>query len=237
VKIFETPKWLYLVTELATGGELFDSIVARGFYSEKDAARVTAQMASACRYLHSKGIVHRDLKPENLLLSDKTNTAIVKLADFGLSKITDASAVMQTACGTPGYVAPEILLGEGYNQEVDEWSIGVILYILLVGFPPFWGDNNQVLFEKIMAGKYSFPSPYWDKISNDAKDLVKHLLVVDPKQRYTTQQILDHPWVKGLTASDQHLNETITALKKTNSEALKEMMLVSGSVARMALNI
>jgi len=235
-EIYETDKHLYLVMELAMGGELFDAIVARGSYSEKDAADITRQIADAVKYLHTKGIVHRDLKPENLLLADKNGKAHIKIADFGLSKIMESQAVLQTACGTPGYVAPEILLGEGYNEEVDVWSIGVILYILLVGFPPFWGDTNQKLFEKIMDGNYSFPSPYWDKISPSAKDLIKHLLVVDPTKRFTPTQILEHQWIQGLTASDAHLGETLSELKRTTSQLSKEPVLVSSSVARMAAN-
>jgi calcium/calmodulin-dependent protein kinase I len=162
-RIFETDTTLYLVMELAHGGELFEEIVKRGKYSERDAASIIKQVASAIHYLHTKGIVHRDLKPENLLLSkpQKANddsVPVVKIADFGLSKIMDAQGVMKTACGTPAYVAPEILLGEGYDQKVDVWSLGVIAYILLCGFPPFYSrtGNNAELFERIMGGEYRF---------------------------------------------------------------------------------
>lgn len=234
--IYETPEYLYLVMEVATGGELFDAIVKRGKYSERDAARIVRQIAEACRYLHSKGIVHRDLKPENLLLSDDSENAVVKIADFGLSKIMDAQAVLQTACGTPGYVAPEVLMGHGYHQEVDVWSIGVITYILLVGYPPFYAENNAKLFDKIMAGQYAFTSPYWDKISAEAKDLIRHLLVVDPKKRFTSLQVLQHPWIKENVQSTDNLFATLESLKKTNSEASKAKVLSAASVARMALN-
>jgi len=235
VEIYETPRYLNLVMELATGGELFDSIVSRGKYSEKDAASILQQVASACAYLHSIGIVHRDLKPENLLLESKGPDAKVKIADFGLSKIMEAQSVLQTACGTPGYVAPEVLIGEGYNQEVDVWSIGVIMYILLCGFPPFYAENNSKLFEKIMAGTYSFPSPYWDKVSASAKDLVKCMLVVDPKNRYTSAQVMEHPWIKGLVRSEESLADAQTNLKKTKSEESKVTLLTAAPVARMAL--
>jgi len=235
-EIYETSDFLYLVMELATGGELFDSIVSRGKYSEKDAARIVKQVTAACAYLHALGIVHRDLKPENLLLASNVVDAQIKIADFGLSKMMDASAVLQTACGTPGYVAPEVLTGEGYHQEVDIWSIGVIMYILLCGFPPFYADNNAKLFEKIMNGTYSFPSPYWDKVSQSAKDLIKHMLVVNPKSRYTTKQILEHPWILGQTASDADLKPALEQLKKHRSEESKVTVMTATSVARMALN-
>jgi len=235
VEIYETPRYLNLVMELATGGELFDSIVSRGKYSEKDAARIVQQVASACSYLHSIGIVHRDLKPENLLLENKSPDSRVKIADFGLSKMMEAQSVLQTACGTPGYVAPEVLIGEGYNQEVDVWSIGVIMYILLCGFPPFYAENNSKLFEKIMSGSYSFPSPYWDKISSSAKDLIRCMLVVDPKKRFTSIQVSEHPWIRGLVGSDESLAEAQTNLKKTKSEESKVTLLIAAPVARMAL--
>jgi len=235
VEIYETPRYLNLVMELATGGELFDSIVSRGKYSEKDAARIVQQVASAVSYLHSIGIVHRDLKPENLLLENKTPEARVKLADFGLSKMMEAQSVLQTACGTPGYVAPEVLIGEGYNQEVDVWSIGVIMYILLCGFPPFYAENNSKLFEKIMSGSYSFPSPYWDKVSSSSKDLIRCMLVVDPKKRFTSAQVLEHPWIRGLVGSDEPLSDAQTNLKKTKSEESKVTLLTAVPVARMAL--
>lgn len=233
-EIYETEKYLYLVMELATGGELFDSIVKRGKYSESDAALLVHQVVSAINYLHSKGIVHRDLKPENLLLATKDVNSPIKIADFGLSKIMEASAVLITACGTPGYVAPEVLKGEGYQQEVDVWSIGVIMYILLCGFPPFWGENNSKLFEKIMVGNFSFPSPYWDKVSPSAKDLIRRMLVVDPKQRLSSKEILVHPWILGHTTGLEDLTGALEELKKTNSQD-KVMMLATASTARMAL--
>jgi len=235
VEIYETPRHLQLVMELAIGGELFDSIVSRGKYTEKDAARVVAQVASACAYLHAIGIVHRDLKPENLLLETKGSESRIKMADFGLSKMMEATTVLQTACGTPGYVAPEVLLGEGYNQEVDVWSIGVITYILLCGFPPFYADSNAKLFEKIMAGSFSFPSPYWDKVSSEAKDLIRKMLVVDPSRRLTSKQVMEHPWIQGLVANDESLMDALPNLKKHISGESKVTLLTAAPVARMAM--
>eukprot|EP01120_Amphizonella_sp_Union-15-10_P014563 TRINITY_DN709_c0_g1_i1.p1 TRINITY_DN709_c0_g1~~TRINITY_DN709_c0_g1_i1.p1 ORF type:complete len:384 (+),score=83.20 TRINITY_DN709_c0_g1_i1:103-1254(+) len=199
--LFDSSKTLFLVLELVTGGELFDSIVAREQYSEEDAVRVMKELLSAIEYLHSMGIVHRDLKPENLLLSDNSPNSPIKLADFGLSKIYSPEMMqkMSTACGTPGYVAPEILdpsmTGSGgYDKEVDMWSAGVVMYILLCGYPPFYNEVEQQLFEIILSGKYEFHSPYWDNISDTAKDLIKHLLVVDPKKRFTANEALQHDW-------------------------------------------
>jgi len=198
-RVIDTPEILYLVMEILTGGELFDRIIARGHYSEADARTLTITMLKAVNYLHSIGIAHRDLKPENILLKDTSEDAEIKITDFGLSKIfaDDAAGevVMKTACGTPGYVAPEVLQHEAYNSQVDLWTIGVIVYILLCGFPPFYGDNDNQMFRKIKAGQYKFLAPYWDPISAEAKDFVKKLLVVDWKQRMDCEAALKHPWI------------------------------------------
>jgi len=196
-EIIDTKNCLFIVTELVTGGELFDKIVELGSYSEKDAALLVSKIVSAIAYLHSLGIVHRDLKPENLLLRDETTVSEVKLADFGLSKIVSQQLIMQTACGTPGYVAPEILQARGYDKEVDMWSIGVITYILLCGFPPFYNEKLQLLFEQIMRADYDFPADYWSEISDNAKDFIRKLLVVEPSKRMNSEQALQHPWLTG----------------------------------------
>jgi len=199
-EIMEDDDTLYIITELVTGGELFDKIVELGAYTEADAAELVAKMVSAIDYLHSMNIVHRDLKPENLLLKDINNIAEVKLADFGLSKIVSDGVqkqMMQTACGTPGYVAPEVLTADGYDKEVDLWSIGVITYILLCGFPPFYNEHLPILFESIMKAEYDYPEDYWDEISDTAKNFIDRLLVVEPDKRMTTKQALEHPWLSG----------------------------------------
>lgn len=207
-------------TRRLTGGELFDRIVDVGHFSEADAAEMTTKLISAIKYMHDHGVVHRDLKPENMLMTDTTKDARVKITDFGLSKITDGhSALMKTPCGTPGYIgawrhalhgpspgspgpaepaaaAPEVLHMKGYGKEVDMWSIGVIVYILLCGFPPFYAENDSLLFQQIKAGKYEFLRPYWDPVSDEAKDFVAKLLVVDPKRRMTAEQALHHPWLR-----------------------------------------
>ena len=196
VEIFDEPKKMNLVMELVTGGELFDKIVALGNYTEKDAAKVMKTLCEALDYLHERQIVHRDLKPENILLLDKSPDAPIKVADFGLARVISQKDLMKTACGTPGYVAPEVLQNKGYSSgAVDLWSAGVILYILLCGFPPFYEEELPALFDQILKARYDFPSPWWDTISDGAKDLVRKLLTVDPKKRYTAKQVLGHPYV------------------------------------------
>eukprot|EP01123_Difflugia_compressa_P013375 TRINITY_DN615_c0_g1_i1.p1 TRINITY_DN615_c0_g1~~TRINITY_DN615_c0_g1_i1.p1 ORF type:complete len:472 (+),score=95.17 TRINITY_DN615_c0_g1_i1:51-1466(+) len=193
-EVFDEKDTIYLVMEFVQGGELFDQIVSRGTYSEFDAAKIIRQILEAVEYLHSIGIAHRDLKPENLLCSgDENNT--IKVTDFGLSK-DFGSASLRTSCGTPDYVAPEVLRGQPYDNSVDIWSIGVITYILLCGFPPFYGNTDQQIFEKILKVDYDFPSPDWDAISGEAKDFIKKILVQDPTKRPTALQALEMDWIK-----------------------------------------
>jgi len=204
-EVFDTPDTLYLVMELITGGELFDKITEIGAYSEKTAAELVINIVSAVQYLHDRGIAHRDLKPTNLLLKNEEDLTNVKIADFGLSKIMGDNTMMQTACGTPIYVAPEVLSGEAYEKEVDMWSIGVITYILLCGFPPFFDDGSNMgkLFEQIMCGEFDYPEEYWDDISDEAKDFIDNLLMVDTELRFTADQALEHPWLQGAAPDKQ----------------------------------
>jgi len=219
-EIFDSSDKLYIVLELVTGGELFDRIVSKGSYSEKEASELMKQVLDALSYLHAKGIVHRDLKPENLLYASPAPDAPIKLADFGLAKIVSSggqSSVMHTTCGTPGYVAPEVLKNDGYDKQVDAWSMGVILYILLCGFPPFHDDNQALLFEQIKNGKYDFPDPWWSNISDQAKDLVKKMMTVDPKARYSIDDCLKHPWISGDAASDAPIQGLAESMRKWNA--------------------
>jgi len=197
--MFENKKKVFMVLELLSGGELFDRIVAKLSYSEKEASDLIRSIADAIKYLHSIGVVHRDLKPENLIYESE-QTEMIKITDFGLAKFAK-NVKMETACGTPGYVAPEVLKGDAYGPPVDLWSLGVILFILLCGFPPFFHDCTTALYRQIRKGQYEFSDPYWTDISAEAKDLVSKLLTVDPKLRYTPQQVLDHPWISGGKAS------------------------------------
>jgi len=225
LEVFDNDDYFYMVLEYVTGGELFDQIVRRGRYSEKDAANVIKEITEAVKYLHEEhGIAHRDLKPENLLCATDADDAPVKIADFGLSKIVSDSDILATACGTPGYVAPEVLLPKdehGYTTEVDLWSIGVISYILLCGFPPFYDEEMPRLFKQIINADFSFPSPYWDDVSDGAKDLINRLLVKSPAERYTCQDVLDHAWIKE-NAPDTQLEHVSAQFGEWNAKrALK----------------
>lgn len=216
VKLYEsyvTQDKIYMVQDLLGGGELFDRIIEQTFFSEKEAAKVVGQIASALEYLHDLDIVHRDLKPENLLLTDKTDNYTVKIIDFGLAK--KSKDMMSMPCGTPGYVAPEILKRRKYHKEVDIWSLGVITYILLCGFPPFHDDGNnlKMLYKQIRAGKYSFPDKYWKNISPEAKTLITNMLKVKPRLRYTASKVLHDKWLKNQNTtqiSTKHLTQTVT---------------------------
>jgi len=218
-----------------TGGELFDRIVSKGSYSEADASSVIATLCGALDYLHAKKIVHRDLKPENILYGSTAENADIKVADFGLARIVSGKDMMKTACGTPGYVAPEILKNKGYDSgAVDLWSVGVILYILLCGFPPFYEEELPALFEQILHARYDFPSPWWDNISEDAKKLVQALLTIDPKQRATAEDVLQKKWITG-NAPDNDLSSTKQALKKYNaSRKMKKAAAALMAQNRMA---
>uniref|UniRef100_H0WWM2 Calcium/calmodulin dependent protein kinase IV n=2 Tax=Otolemur garnettii TaxID=30611 RepID=H0WWM2_OTOGA len=217
-EIFETPTEISLVLELVTGGELFDRIVEKGYYSERDAADAVKQILEAVAYLHENGIVHRDLKPENLLYATPAPDAPLKIADFGLSKIVEHQVLMKTVCGTPGYCAPEILRGCAYGPEVDMWSVGIITYILLCGFEPFYDERgDQFMFRRILNCEYYFISPWWDEVSLNAKDLVRKLIVLDPKKRLTTFQALQHPWVTGKAANFVHMDTAQKKLQEFNA--------------------
>lgn len=197
IDMFESPKKVYMVLELLTGGELFDRIVKKGNFTEREASEVMKTLTGAIQYLHGKKIVHRDLKPENLLYSSPSDDAQIKVTDFGLAKATSKDKVikMHTACGTPGYVAPEVLRSRPYGPAVDMWSLGVILYILLCGFPPFYHQDTTELYKLIKTGKYEFPNPWWQNISDGAKDLVTKLLTLEPAKRATPDDVLKHPWI------------------------------------------
>ena len=232
-EIFDETKKMNLIMELVTGGELFDRIVAKGNYTEKDAATVIHTLCDALKYLHAKNIVHRDLKPENILLESPAEDAPIKVADFGLARMMKKGDVMKTACGTPGYVAPEVLQNKGYDSgAVDMWSTGVILYILLCGFPPFYEEELPALFDQILKGRYDFPSPWWDNISKEAKDLVRAMLTVDPKKRITAEAAMTHPWIG--KASDNKLG--VDNLKKYQaSRKLKKATKKLIAMQRMKL--
>lgn len=234
IEMFEDKNYLYLVMDLVTGGELFDRIVDRGSYTEKDASDCVREILVAVGYLHGIGIVHRDLKPENLLYQDETETSKLMISDFGLSKMEGTDS-MATACGTPGYVAPEVLKGVNYGKEVDCWSIGVIAYILLCGYPPFYDENDATLFAQIMRGEYEFDSPYWDEISESAKDFVKKLMTVDPEKRFTCPDGLKHPWIAGKDQETKDIHANVSEMmRKTLLKAKwKNAITATTAVNRM----
>ncbi|XP_051953523.1 calcium/calmodulin-dependent protein kinase type II subunit beta-like isoform X25 [Xyrauchen texanus] len=236
----------YLLFDLVTGGELFEDIVAREYYSEADASHCIQQILEAVLHCHQMGVVHRDLKPENLLLASKCKNAAVKLADFGLAiEVQGEQQAWFGFAGTPGYLSPEVLRKEAYGKPVDIWACGVILYILLVGYPPFWDEDQHKLYQQIKAGAYDFPSPEWDTVTPEAKNLINQMLTINPAKRITAQEALKHPWVcqRSTVASMMHRQETVECLKKFNARrklkgAILTTMLVSRnfSAAKSLLN-
>ncbi|XP_044594443.1 calcium/calmodulin-dependent protein kinase type II alpha chain isoform X26 [Cotesia glomerata] len=210
----------YLVFDLVTGGELFEDIVAREFYSEADASHCIQQILESVHHCHHNGIVHRDLKPENLLLASKAKGAAVKLADFGLAiELQGDAQAWYGFAGTPGYLSPEVLKKEPYGKPVDIWACGVILYILLVGYPPFWDEDQHRLYGQIKAGAYDYPSPEWDTVTPEARNLINQMLTVNPSRRITASDALRHPWIcqRERVASVVHRQETVDCLKKFNA--------------------
>jgi len=247
--LFDFSNKLYIVMELATGGELFDRIIAKAHYSETEAAGCFTQLMSAIEYLHSIGIAHRDIKPENVLYHTPAEDSPIKLSDFGLAKALegDANHAMMSMCGTPEYLAPEVIQRKGYGMECDVWSAGVILYIMLCGEPPFdQGAPMPLLFKTIVNQQYSFPNRLWSNISQDAKDVIKKMMVADVSKRLTPRGVLNHPWFKRyqtadlptvqIPAAQQRLKDwkaasrrlkgafsTFAALIRMSSEALSEI--------------
>ncbi|XP_055054725.2 calcium/calmodulin-dependent protein kinase (CaM kinase) II beta 1 isoform X7 [Misgurnus anguillicaudatus] len=226
----------YLLFDLVTGGELFEDIVAREYYSEADASHCIQQILEAVLHCHQMGVVHRDLKPENLLLASKCKNAAVKLADFGLAiEVQGDQQAWFGFAGTPGYLSPEVLRKEAYGKPVDIWACGVILYILLVGYPPFWDEDQHKLYQQIKAGAYDFPSPEWDTVTPEAKNLINQMLTINPTKRITAQEALKHPWVcqRSTVASMMHRQETVECLKKFNARRkLKGAILTTMLVSR-----
>uniref|UniRef100_G3Q423 non-specific serine/threonine protein kinase n=1 Tax=Gasterosteus aculeatus aculeatus TaxID=481459 RepID=G3Q423_GASAC len=196
IEVDETPSQLFLVMELVKGGDLFDAITSSTKYSERDSSAMVFNLSGAVKYLHRMNIVHRDIKPENLLVCEyRDGTKSLKLGDFGLATVVEGP--LYTVCGTPTYVAPEIIAETGYGLKVDIWAAGVITYILLCGFPPFRSENNvqEELFDQILRGKLEFPSPDWDTISLPAKMLISQMVQVNVDARFTAEEVLSHPWL------------------------------------------
>ncbi|KFZ11649.1 hypothetical protein V502_07467, partial [Pseudogymnoascus sp. VKM F-4520 (FW-2644)] len=217
VDYFETQNNLYLVTDLALGGELFDRICRKGNYYESDAASLILATLSAVAYLHAHGIVHRDLKPENLLFRTPEDNADLLIADFGLSRIMDDEHfhVLTTTCGTPGYMAPEIFKKAGHGKPVDVWAIGVITYFLLCGYTPFDRDSNLEEMQAILIADYRFEPPaFWRGVSDSAKDFVSRCLTVDPSARPTAQEALAHPFLAARPEEQGEQSDLLPTVRK-----------------------
>lgn len=228
---------VYLITELLTGGELLDTVLERGNYTEADARSCFQQIVKGLAYLHSKGIVHRDLKLENLMLASEDAITNVKIVDFGLAKsLTKGVRKMGTVCGTPQYVAPEIIFEAetkcGYKESVDMWSAGVILFILLTGYPPFHDDNESLMFEQIRTGSFAFEDPVWETISLSARNLVGKLLTVDPGARLTAEECLQHEWFS-ICPSEVPLSTTTANLKRNYQRQFRRAVNVVLTVNKM----
>ncbi|PNY11238.1 calcium-dependent protein kinase 9-like protein [Trifolium pratense] len=211
---YEGKNSVNVVMELCAGGELFDRIIAKGKYSERAAASICRQIVNVVHICHFMGVMHRDLKPENFLLSSKDDNATIKATDFGLSVFIEEGKVLRDVVGSAYYVAPEVLRRK-YGKEIDIWSAGVILYILLCGVPPFWAETEKGIFDAILVGHIDFESRPWPSISNSAKDLITKMLTQDPKKRITASQVLEHPWLKeGGNASDKPIDSAVLSRMK-----------------------
>jgi len=220
--LFDGPSKLYIVLELVPGGELFDQIVNKGSFGEQDAKNLIQQLLQGVDYMHKNGVVHRDLKPENLLCVDETK---IKIADFGMSKDVQMGA-LQTTVGTPSYIAPEVLTGGIYDSECDIWSVGVLSYVLLCGYTPFYGENQKQLFDRILKADVEFFSPEWDEVSQEARDFVKNLLQREPTKRPTAEEALQHPWFQAETEMRKFSNTTrnLSIMKSQQLKIPDELM-------------
>ena len=225
--VFWKPKHCMMVLKLCSGGELFDSIVKKAYYSEDEARSVVRDVVSALAYCHALQIVHRDIKPENLLLSHAFGhpECCVQLADFGLAAQYESEPAALTApCGTASYVAPEVLEKRPYGEKVDVWGLGVIMYILLCGFPPFFAENDQVMFQQIRACSFDYPDEYWEDVSDSACDLIDALLVHDTSSRLSAAQVAASEWV----------TKPIAVLSPAEAEAAQNVVVLSKAKANLA---
>uniref|UniRef100_A0A3Q1JGZ6 Protein kinase domain-containing protein n=1 Tax=Anabas testudineus TaxID=64144 RepID=A0A3Q1JGZ6_ANATE len=205
IEVFQLPQRVYMVLELATGGELLDRVISRGHFTERDATQALRMVLAGVGYLHSLGISHRDLKPENLLYYHPGADSRLLVTDFGLATFC-RTWCLRTTCGTPEYLAPEVILRRTYSCAVDMWAVGVIAYIVLSGSMPFEDDSRTRLYRSIIRGKYSFNGDPWSSVSNLAKDFIQHLLAQDPATRLTADQAIHHPWVVTMAASSSMRN-------------------------------
>jgi len=215
-EFFEDEKRYYLVTEICKGGELFDEILQRGKFSERDGAVLMKQVLSCINYCHQNNIVHRDLKPENILLEQNKEFDQIKIIDFGTSLVYDPNKQLDEKLGTPYYIAPEVL-NKNYGSKCDIWSCGVICYILLSGMPPFNGQSDQEIMKKVRAGSFTFDDKVWNNISDNCKDFITQLLTYKQEDRPTAQAALQHPWIVELSTVQVDESQAMSALGNLKS--------------------
>jgi calcium/calmodulin-dependent protein kinase I len=231
---YEEPDCFYLVMEFCAGGDVFDRMVQLTTYTENDARAFSLTLLKSIASIHKIGLVHRDIKPQNLLLLSSSDNAAIRLADFGFAQRVHTPESLTSRFGTPAYVAPEILKNVPHDQRVDLWSAGVVIFILLVGYPPFFDNNDdpQILFHKIRNGEWAFHEKHWKHISNEAKDLIKGLLVADPNERWTIEEALRSPWIQQdpTQLSEVDLSESLRVLqeKKTRLRSLASAFMGMG---------
>lgn len=229
-ELYKTPEYFYVVMEKLDGGELFDRLTEKEYYSEMDARDVCRTIFEAMAYCHSEKVAHRDLKPENLLLISPYDDSHVKIADFGYARRVPRPNALKTLCGTPAYSAPEIINYKPYDQRVDNWSLGVIVYAILGGYNPFQADTNHLTCQRIRQGDYQFHHEYWDGISPDAKKLIRGLLTRDPDKRLTVEEALSHPWMIGRGDDLKNNSVNLEKMKKFNVERKKNSKVRSVSM-------
>lgn len=225
---YEDPQNIHLVMEVCSGGELFDRIIAKGSYSERKAAKICRGIVTVVHVCHFMGVMHRDLKPENFLFESKDEDSDLKAIDFGLSVFIEEGRIYKEIVGSAYYVAPEVFK-RNYGKEIDVWSAGVILYILLSGVPPFWAETEKGIFDAILQSDLDLTSAPWPSISRGAKDLIRRMLTRDPKKRITAAQVLDHPWLredgeasdKPIDSAVQNRMKQFRAMNKMKKLALK----------------
>ena len=223
---FEEEDKIYMIMEKCTGGELFDRILAKEYFSEKEGARIFKQILLAINYCHNSGVCHRDLKPENFIFETESDDSDIKIIDFGLSKIFDprkpGDAEMKTGCGTPYYISPEVLT-HNYNEACDLWSAGCILYVLLCGYPPFYGDDDKEIIENVRIGDFDYPAEEWEDVSEEAKDLIQKL-ITHPEKRLTAYEALKHSWIKSLAKNSKKEKLTKIDIKSLQGFQRNEKM-------------
>jgi len=228
--VFETDDVVALALELCEGGELFQKLLKLRAFPESQAVPIFAQIVAAVAFLHANGVVHRDLKMENIMFSDASANAQIKLVDFGFARYASADELLYTPCGTADYVAPELAIHEGhaYQRHVDAWALGVVLFVMLCGFPPFAAKSDIELLQSISHGHFTFPTKYWSHISDEAKDLVRALLEVNPKQRLTPAAVLEHPWItrrRDAASTVQYSSAAVTATPPAEAQLRRSLLL------------